>query len=46
MRNIPLFSTENHRFILLTESEPGEADGIRSNQYLIVTGDHGVLPDT
>ncbi len=45
MRNIPLFSTENHRFILLNESEPGEEDGIRSNQYLIVNGEHGVLLD-
>ena len=45
MRNIPIYSAENHKFILLNESEPGEEDGIRSNQYLIVDGDHGVLLD-
>jgi len=35
MRNIKLFESVDHRFILLNESEPGEEDGIRSNQYLI-----------
>lgn len=45
MRNIPLFSSEKHKFILLNESEPGEEDGIRSNQYLIVHEDNGVLLD-
>lgn len=45
MRNITLFESENHRFILLNESEPGEEDGIRSNQYLITSHDEGVLLD-
>lgn len=45
MRNIPIYSAGNHQFILLNESEPGEEDGVRSNQYLIVDGDHGVLLD-
>lgn len=45
MRNIPLFNTDDHKFILLNESEPGEEDGIRSNQYLVVHGDDGVLLD-
>lgn len=34
-----------HRFVLLNESEPGEEDGVRSNQYLVVHGDVGVLLD-
>ena len=34
MRNVTLFESETHRFILLNESEPGEEDGVRSNQYL------------
>ncbi len=45
MRNITLFENEYHRFILLNESEPGEEDGIRSNQYLITHGHEGVLLD-
>lgn len=45
MRNIKLFDSETHKFILLNESEPGEEDGIRSNQYLIVHEDAGVLLD-
>lgn len=45
MRNIPIFSAESHKFILLNESEPGEEDGIRSNQYLIVHDNNGVLLD-
>lgn len=45
MRNIVVFETENHKFILLNESEPGEEDGIRSNQYLVLHGDDGVLLD-
>lgn len=45
MRNIVVFETGNHKFILLNESEPGEEDGIRSNQYLVLHGDDGVLLD-
>jgi flavorubredoxin len=45
MRNIKLFDSGEHKFILLNESEPGEEDGIRSNQYLIVHRDNGVLLD-
>lgn len=45
MRNIVLYGTEEHKFVLLNESEPGEEDGIRSNQYLVVHGDSGVLLD-
>ncbi len=45
MRNIKLFESDTHRFILLNESEPGEEDGIRSNQYLITHHDAGVLLD-
>lgn len=45
MRNIRLFDIGNHKFILLNESEPGEEDGVRSNQYLVMHGDAGVLLD-
>jgi flavorubredoxin len=45
MRNIKLFETGDHRFILLNESEPGEEDGVRSNQYLVLHGNAGVLLD-
>lgn len=45
MRNVTLFEGNRHRFILLNESEPGEEGGIRSNQYLILHGDSGVLLD-
>lgn len=45
MRNIVLFGGNNHKFILLNESEPGEEDGVRSNQYLICHEDAGVLLD-
>lgn len=45
MRNIPLYDVEGHRFVLLNESEPGEEDGIRSNQYLLQHGDDGILMD-
>jgi flavorubredoxin len=45
MRNIVLFGTEKHKFILLNESEPGEEGGIRSNQYLVLHEDSGVLLD-
>lgn len=45
MRNIELFNKNNHRFILLNESDPGEEDGIRSNQFLIYHNGKGVLLD-
>jgi len=45
MRDVTLFETDHHKFILLNESEPGEEDGIRSNQYLILHGEDGVLLD-
>jgi flavorubredoxin len=45
MQNIDLFENGVHRFVLLNESEPGEEDGIRSNQYLIQHGEDGVLLD-
>jgi len=45
MRNIVLHETEEHKFILLNESEPGEEDGIRSNQYLVMHRNCGVLLD-
>ncbi|BCK87213.1 hypothetical protein MIZ01_0984 [Sideroxyarcus emersonii] len=45
MRNIVLFGSEDHNFILLNESEPGEEGGVRSNQYLIQHGDAGVMLD-
>ena len=45
MRNITLYEGERHKFILLNESEPGEEDGIRSNQYLVTHGNAGVLLD-
>lgn len=45
MRNVQLFHNGNHRFILLNESESGDEDGIRSNQYMIVHGDRAVLLD-
>jgi flavorubredoxin len=45
VRNIVVFESDNHKFILLNESEPGEEDGIRSNQYLILHEDSGVLLD-
>lgn len=45
MRNITLYSSENHSFILLNESEPGEEDGVRSNQYLVLHENSGVLLD-
>jgi len=43
--NVTLFNSENHRYILLNESEPGEEDGIPSNQYLIVHNGKGTLLD-
>lgn len=45
MRNIVLHQANGHRFILLNESETGEEEGIRSNQYLIVHNGAGVLLD-
>ncbi|MGR8934216.1 MAG: MBL fold metallo-hydrolase [Gammaproteobacteria bacterium] len=45
MRNVTLFNSPEHKFILLNESEPGEEDGIHSNQYLVMHGDDGVLLD-
>lgn len=45
MRNIQLFNEGEHRFVLLNESEPGEEDGVRSNQYLVIHENNGVLFD-
>lgn len=45
MRNVELFGRDGHRFVLLNESEPGEEDGIRSNQYLVMRDGVGVLLD-
>jgi flavorubredoxin len=45
MRNVVLFKSENHKFVLLNESDPGEEDGVRSNQYLVLHEDAGVLLD-
>lgn len=45
MRNVKLFESKNHQFILLNESDPGAEKGIRSNQYLILHENEGVLID-
>lgn len=45
MRNIQIFNSDQHKFILLNESEPGEEDGVRSNQYLIIHEGNAVLLD-
>jgi len=45
MRNIHLFNSDRHRFLLLNESDSNEENGIRSNQYLVMQGDDGVLLD-
>lgn len=45
MRNVELYGQDGHRFVLLNESEPGEEDGIRSNQYLVTHEAVGVLLD-
>lgn len=45
MRNVTLFNAPEHRFVLLHESEPGEEEGIRSNQYLVLHEGRGVLLD-
>ena len=44
-KNVALYTAENHRFILLNESEPGEEDGIPSNQFLILHNGKGALMD-
>ena len=44
-RNVSLYNGESHRFILLNESEPGDEDGIPSNQYLILHNGKGTLLD-
>ena len=45
MRNVVLAEKKGHKFVLLNESEPGEEDGIRSNQYLVLHEGNGVLLD-
>lgn len=45
MRNIVLYNDKQHKFVLLNESEPGEEEGIRSNQYLVMQNGDGVLLD-
>ncbi|KGP64337.1 beta-lactamase [Legionella norrlandica] len=45
MRNVILFESDSHQFILLNESDPGEENGIRSNQYLIKHHANGILLD-
>jgi len=45
VKNIVLFESDNHKFILLNESKPGEEHGIRSNQYLVQHNEEGVLLD-
>lgn len=45
MRNLILFGSSNHKFLLLNESEPGEEEGVRSNQYLVIHNGEGVLLD-
>ncbi len=45
MRNVELFGDGRHKFVLLNESEPGEEDGVRSNQFLIVHDATAVLLD-
>ncbi|MCX7627752.1 MAG: FprA family A-type flavoprotein [Methylophilaceae bacterium] len=45
MRNISLYDKDGHRFVLLNESEPGEEEGVRSNQYLVMHEGAGVLLD-
>lgn len=45
MHNVKLYENSSHKFVLLNESEPGELDSIRSNQYLIMHDDIGVLLD-
>lgn len=45
MRNVTIAESHQHKFVLLNESEPGEEDGIRSNQYLVMHEHTGVLLD-
>lgn len=45
MRNIPLFDSGQHKFVLLNESESGEEEGVPSNQYLVQHDGGGVLLD-
>ncbi len=45
MQDISLYKGQSHRFILLNESEPGEENGIPSNQYLIIHENTGILLD-
>jgi flavorubredoxin len=45
MRNQKIYDSEQHKFILLNESDPGEEDGVRSNQYLIIHEGSGFLMD-
>jgi flavorubredoxin len=45
MRNVQLFNQNEHKFVLLNESEPGEEEGVRSNQYLVMHKGAGVLFD-
>ncbi len=40
-----LYSNNDHLFVLLNISEPGEENGIPSNQYLIVNNGKGILLD-
>jgi len=40
-----LYSKSGHLFVLLNISEPGEENGIPSNQYLIVNNGKGILLD-
>lgn len=45
MRNVTLYESPGHRFILLNESDAGEEEGVRSNQYLVAHDGQGVLLD-
>lgn len=45
MRNVALYTSDSHRFIMLNEAEPAEELGIPSNQFLIVHQDAAVLLD-
>lgn len=45
MRNVKLFDSDDHQFVLLNESDPGAENGIRSNQYLVKHRNNGVLLD-
>ncbi|BBL70496.1 MBL fold metallo-hydrolase [Methylogaea oryzae] len=45
MRNVTLHESRGHRFVLLNETESGEEEGVRSNQYLVTHEGCGVLLD-